>query len=530
MAELGTVTRALLATARASVDDRALAQGMCEACVAGLDVDGAAVSVLTMTTARRTLFASDATAMLLEELQFTLNEGICMQAAAGGRPVMVPDLREPVAAARWPAFGAALAERASVGALFAVPLQYGVANLGVLDLYRRSPGALPSAQWQDVQVAVDAAAAMLLALHTDPDGHAAAAGEPEPGWPDVDLVGRAEVHQATGMVLAQMGISAQDALARMRAHAFVTGRLLIDVADDIVARRLWFGFDGEAQHPSWLLRRRVGGKLVGERPHETWQEGATVNAVSTEEYGGSREGRVADAFVSLADTLVDEYDMLDLLDRLVGISVSLLAADAAGIVLADTHDRLTVVAASSDAAQLLEVLQLQSEQGPCLDAYRSGAPVSVPDLSAAAARWPRFVAAVESLSDISSVHALPMRLRGQSIGALNLFHHTAGPLPPADLALGQALADVATIGILQERAIRRAEVVTEQLQTALTSRVIIEQAKGVLAHYGSLSMDVAFDRLRGYARARHYRLTEVARWLVEHDLPPDEVVAAGPRV
>ena len=251
-----------------------------------------------------------------------------------------------------------------------------------------------------------------------------------------------------------------------------------------------------------------------------------MNAVSTEESGASREGQVAQAFVALADTLVDEYDMLDLLDRLVGVSVGLLAADAAGIVLADARGMLMVVAASSDAAQLLEVMQLQSEQGPCLDAYRSGAAVSVPDLSVAAGRWPRFAAALTSMSEFSSVHALPMRLRGQSIGALNLFHRTSGPMPADDLALGQALADVATIGILQERAIRRAEVVAEQLQTALTSRVIIEQAKGVLAHYGGLNMDVAFDRLRGYARSHNYRLTEVARRLVEHDLPPAEVVAA----
>jgi hypothetical protein len=249
-----------------------------------------------------------------------------------------------------------------------------------------------------------------------------------------------------------------------------------------------------------------------------------VNAVSTEENGASRVGVVAQAFVDLADTLVDEYDMLDLLDRLVGVSVGLLAADAAGIVLADAGGQLTVVAASSDAAQLMEVLQLQSEQGPCLDAYRSGAPVSVPDLGVAVTRWPRFAAALTSLSEFSSVHALPMRLRGQSIGALNLFHRTPGSLPPDDLALGQALADVATIGILQERAIRRAEVVAEQLQTALTSRVIIEQAKGVLAHYGGLTMDVAFDRLRNYARSHNDRLTEVARRLVEHNLPPAEVI------
>lgn len=240
-AEPGTVTRALLEIA--GTDDRTLARGMCEACVSGLEVDGAAVSILTMTSARQTLFATDATAMLLEELQFTLNEGVCLQAAASGFPVLVPDLRETSATQRWPAFAAALAERASVGALFALPLQWGVINLGVLDLYRRSPGALPPAQWRDVQVAVDTASAMMLALHSEPDVD----NEPVSGTSDAVFVGRAEVHQATGMVLAQMGVSAQDALARMRAHAFVTGRLLTAVADDIVARRLRFRADGEPE-------------------------------------------------------------------------------------------------------------------------------------------------------------------------------------------------------------------------------------------------------------------------------------------
>ena len=239
--EPGAVTQALLATARSGTDDRALAQGICEACVEGLDVDGAAVSILTMTTARQTLFATDATAMLLEELQFTLNEGVCLQAAHSGFPVLVPDLRETSATARWPAFAAAVAERTSIGALFALPLQWGVINLGVLDLYRLRPGALPAAQWRDVQVAVDTAAAMMLALHTDPDRPADDADESG----GAVFVEQAEVHQATGMVLTQMGISARDALARLRAHAYVTGALLSDVAADVVARRLWFETDGE---------------------------------------------------------------------------------------------------------------------------------------------------------------------------------------------------------------------------------------------------------------------------------------------
>ncbi|MHA6623150.1 ANTAR domain-containing protein [Pseudonocardia sp. DLS-67] len=231
-----------------------------------------------------------------------------------------------------------------------------------------------------------------------------------------------------------------------------------------------------------------------------------------------REQRVSAAFVALADTLVDDYDMIDLLDQLVAHCVSLLAADAAGIMLADARQQLRPVAASSEDAQTMELLQLQSDEGPCLQAYQTASLVRIADLTQVADRWPRFAAAVAQAGAFASVHAIPLRLRGQSIGALNLFHHTPGPLPEADLALGQALADVATIGILQERAIRRGEVLNEQLQSALNSRIIIEQAKGVIAQSLGLSMDAAFDRLRRYSRSNSWRLAEVARRVVDSRL------------
>jgi GAF domain-containing protein len=246
-----------------------------------------------------------------------------------------------------------------------------------------------------------------------------------------------------------------------------------------------------------------------------------------------REHLITRAFVSLADTLVDEYDIIDLLDRLVGYSVELLAADAAGIVLADARGELRAVAASSESAQLIELLQLQSDQGPCLDCVRSGSPVTVTDLTVAAAvdRWPVFAAAaVADSGAFRSVHALPLRLRGEAIGALNLFHHQPGPLPLVDLSLGQALADVATIGILSERAVRRGEILNEQLQFALNSRVIIEQAKGVLTQRGNLSMDAAFDRLRSYARNGNLRLSEVARQIVENDIADDVLATRVARI
>jgi GAF domain-containing protein len=244
----------------------------------------------------------------------------------------------------------------------------------------------------------------------------------------------------------------------------------------------------------------------------TNQEEPTVDRTAAREQGVIR------AFVGLADTLVDDYDIIDLLDRLAGYCVELLPADAAGIMLGDGQGKLRSVASTDERSDWMELLQIEADEGPCVDCFRSGSSVSVTDLAEAADRWPRFVAALQERGVLGSVHALPLRLRGEPIGALNLFHHRPGPLPVADLALGQALADVATIGILSERAIRRGEVVNEQLQTALTSRVVIEQAKGVLAARGHLSMNDAFDRMRGYARDRNLRLAQVAREIVETDL------------
>jgi GAF domain-containing protein len=239
-----------------------------------------------------------------------------------------------------------------------------------------------------------------------------------------------------------------------------------------------------------------------------------------------RERTASEAFVALADTMVADYDAIDLLDRLIGFCVDLLPADAAGIVLGDARRELRVVAASSEAAELMELLQLQSDEGPCLDCFQTAAPVSIADLAGAADRWPRFVAAVAERGQFRAVHALPLRLRGEAIGALNLFDREPRSLPDRDLALGQALADVATIGILQERVIRRAEVVNEQLQMALTSRVTIEQAKGVLSQYFGNDVDAAFDRLRRYARSRNEKLAHVAAQVVRRELDPGVFTAS----
>jgi transcriptional regulator with GAF, ATPase, and Fis domain len=221
-----------------------------------------------------------------------------------------------------------------------------------------------------------------------------------------------------------------------------------------------------------------------------------------------------ETFVELTDTMVADFDVIDFLHVLTDRSVQLLDVSAAGLLLADPRGPLRVVAASSEAARLLELFQLQNDQGPCLDCFRSGQPVAAADLTAAASRWPRFAPAARG-AGFAAVQALPMRLRDQVIGALNLFRARPGPFDPADVRVGQALADVATISLLHERGMRRSDTLNEQLQTALNSRVIIEQAKGKLAERLHLDMDQAFSLLRDHARSRNLRLSDLAQAVID---------------
>jgi len=239
---------------------------------------------------------------------------------------------------------------------------------------------------------------------------------------------------------------------------------------------------------------------------------------------GDREEAVTSAFVALADTLVDDYDVVDLLLQLVGHAASLLAVDSAGLVLADHDGGLRMVASSGPESRLERLWQVQSEEGPCVECHRLGTPVLVPDLSVESGRWPRFAAEAARV-DVRSVHAVPLRLRREVIGSMCLFGSAPGALGTRDMTLGQALADVATIGILHERALHRSEVRGEQLQSALNSRIVIEQAKGVLAERGDLDMDTAFARLRAYARNDNLKLADVARDLVAGALRPDDLLA-----
>jgi GAF domain-containing protein len=221
--------------------------------------------------------------------------------------------------------------------------------------------------------------------------------------------------------------------------------------------------------------------------------------------------RLAQAFVELADTLVAGYDLMEFLQTLTDRCVDLLEVDAAVLLLADSRGVLRLVAASTEQARVVELFQIQNDEGPCLDCFRSGRPVIVSDMRAdgASARWPQFAAAALEMG-YAGVHAIPMRLRDQVIGTLNLFRTAPNGLTPAVVVAATALVDVATIGILQERALRQQEVVAGQLQVALNSRVIIEQAKGVLAERLRVSPDEAFVLLRKYARDHNHPLTELS--------------------
>ncbi|MEV6767238.1 GAF and ANTAR domain-containing protein [Nocardia sp. NPDC051030] len=228
----------------------------------------------------------------------------------------------------------------------------------------------------------------------------------------------------------------------------------------------------------------------------------------------ARDGALTAALMRLVDTLVLEYDPVELTQDLVDASVELLAADAAGLLLADGGGTLQVFASTSEETRLLELLQIQSAAGPCLQAYATGEQVLVSDIDASAQRWPAF-AEYAGRQGFRSMCALPMRLHSERIGALNLFTTATGAFSAEDLRIAQALADFATIGILHARLLADSLTVNEQLDTALNTRVIIEQAKGMLAERAGLDMDTAYRKLREYARTNSLRLSELAHAVVD---------------
>jgi GAF domain-containing protein len=227
-----------------------------------------------------------------------------------------------------------------------------------------------------------------------------------------------------------------------------------------------------------------------------------VTVVSTE--------RLATVFVDVADTLVDDYDVIEFLQMVTDHTADLVGASDVGLLLADQRGRLQFMAASNENVRALELFQVQNQEGPCLDAFKSGRPVVNADMQEAGARWPLF-APRAATAGFRSVHAIPMRLRSEVIGAMGVFRTDLGRLEDADVKIVQALADVATIGLLQERAVRRAESLSEQLQSALNSRVVIEQAKGAIAQFRGVTIDDAFTLLRSQARGSQRLLGEVAQ-------------------
>jgi GAF domain-containing protein len=228
---------------------------------------------------------------------------------------------------------------------------------------------------------------------------------------------------------------------------------------------------------------------------------------------------VVRSLVEMADTLVDNYDVVDLLTGLADRCVSLLGVSAAGVMLASPEGGLGLVASSSEAMRLLELFELQAQEGPCLDAFRTGEPVGHENLDAGSGRWPSFAAAAIEAGFQSAV-ALPLRLRDLTLGALNLLSTTRTPMPEADVILARAFADLATLSILQHRASEEAQRLNEQLSAALTSRVAIEQAKGVISERAGVHLDEAFARLRAYARHHNLRLTDVAQAAIDGTLDP----------
>jgi GAF domain-containing protein len=240
----------------------------------------------------------------------------------------------------------------------------------------------------------------------------------------------------------------------------------------------------------------------------------------------ARERRLAEIFVEVADSLVEDFDVIDLLHRLSARCVELLDVSAAGILLVDAHGELQIIAASDEHTRLLELFALQHDQGPCVECYRTGAARTNVDLTRAEATidWPYFAEQARATGYVTT-HAVPLRLRNRVVGALSLFQTAPHRLGDDDIALAQALADVATIAILQQRTLEQYHVENSQLENALTSRILIEQVKGFLAERWNSSVDDAFAAFRSYARARHLRLSDLAAQIVSGDFDTSAIPA-----
>jgi transcriptional regulator with GAF, ATPase, and Fis domain len=238
--------------------------------------------------------------------------------------------------------------------------------------------------------------------------------------------------------------------------------------------------------------------------------------------------RLAKVFVEVADTLVAEFDLIEFMQMLADRVAGMIESSTVGMLLADPGGQLRFLAASDETTKFLELFQLEKQDGPCVDAFHTAKPVINTDLRAAGDRWPQF-ASRATAAGFLSVHAFPLRLRSKVIGALGVFGTRAGDLDDSDARIVQALSDVAAIALLQERTIRRGEVLTEQLQGALNSRIIIEQAKGAAAQAHDVTLEAAFEMIRAYARRNQQRLSDVARLVVTDRATLDSLAGRNPR-
>lgn len=235
--------------------------------------------------------------------------------------------------------------------------------------------------------------------------------------------------------------------------------------------------------------------------------------------------RLGEVLVEVADTLIDDFDLGDFLGMVTAHASEVVAADAAGVLFADDHGRLQLMTATDGSARALGLVEIEANEGPCQDCFRHADAVTDADL-AHTDRWPSFAPRAVA-AGFRSVHALPVRLRQEVIGVLNLYGRGAGRMRSADARVVQALADMAAIGVLQHRAIRRGEVLTDQLQRALSSRVLIEQAKGRLAQVHAVSPEQAFELMRAYSRTHRRRLDEIAELVIQDPAALPELMSPG---
>ncbi len=233
----------------------------------------------------------------------------------------------------------------------------------------------------------------------------------------------------------------------------------------------------------------------------------------------AREADIVQSLVDMADTLIDDYDVIELLTGLTDRCVQLLGVSAAGVMLASPEGDLRLVASSSEAMRVLEVFELQAQEGPCLDAFRTGERVEHENLRPDSGRWPRFATAAAE-AGFRAAFALPLRLRNMTIGAMNLFHADPTPMAESDVIVARAFADLAAISVVQHRAAAEAQRINEQLSRALSSRILIEQAKGVISARAGVDLADAFTRLRNFARDNNFRLSEVAQAAIDGTLEP----------